>query len=277
MAPRSAKAKAKAKIEAIASEEPESDIAEDDNGSERAYGTLESVSSGDERENSPGDLGHSRPNKRARIAGTSSSTKRIIQKKNKPDIISNLPLDILYEIFGKIHVKDLFILSRTTKAFRAELLSDSKTMTTVWENALAESGTPECPGDMTIRSWVSLLYNPNCQVETTSITLPRLSLTSPPFPLPPFESETLPLHPAFGLCLFLGAYIAHIFYLCLPRPYVFRLPFRRPSRRVFLDGPTPVLLTGDLAIVSTTAATGPLCTMPLSAAVALHPGLALSS
>lgn len=55
MAPRSAKAKAKAKIEAIASEEPESDIAEDDNGSERAYGTLESVSSGDERENSPGD------------------------------------------------------------------------------------------------------------------------------------------------------------------------------------------------------------------------------
>ncbi|KZP21176.1 hypothetical protein FIBSPDRAFT_1044341 [Athelia psychrophila] len=75
--------------------------------------------------------------------------------------LTEMPIDILYEIFGHVRPHDLLRLSRTTKAMRAVLMRRSATF--VWREALADvNGLPDCPSDLTEPQWAHLLFNTYC-------------------------------------------------------------------------------------------------------------------
>ncbi|CDO73568.1 hypothetical protein BN946_scf185014.g38 [Trametes cinnabarina] len=73
----------------------------------------------------------------------------------------DMPLDILFEIFGHMHPHDLLHLARTTKALRNVLMRRSAI--TVWRNALGNvEDLPPCPPDLTEPAYANLLFEPHC-------------------------------------------------------------------------------------------------------------------
>ncbi|KAJ2990803.1 hypothetical protein NUW54_g8367 [Trametes sanguinea] len=73
----------------------------------------------------------------------------------------DMPLDILFEIFGHLHPHDLLHLARTTKALRNILMRRSAI--TIWRNALANvEDLPQCPPDLTEPAYANLLFEPHC-------------------------------------------------------------------------------------------------------------------
>ncbi|KAG2069481.1 hypothetical protein BDR04DRAFT_1055483 [Suillus decipiens] len=82
-------------------------------------------------------------------------------KKQSLEILISLPLDILFEIFGRLLPLDLLHLARTTKALRAMLMHRSSI--TVWMAARSNvKGMPACTDDMSEPAHASLAFDAHC-------------------------------------------------------------------------------------------------------------------
>ncbi|TRM67095.1 hypothetical protein BD626DRAFT_627522 [Schizophyllum amplum] len=71
-----------------------------------------------------------------------------------------MPLDILYEIFTKMHPADLLHTARTTKMLRSMLLSAS--LAWIWMESYAAQDLPPVPDDMNMLQFLSFLYDKTC-------------------------------------------------------------------------------------------------------------------
>ncbi|RDX56849.1 hypothetical protein OH76DRAFT_1395991 [Lentinus brumalis] len=72
-----------------------------------------------------------------------------------------MPLDILIEIFGFMHPRDLLNLARTSKSFRALLMSRSSHA--MWRASIeGVEGLPKCPPYMSEPEYINLLFFPHC-------------------------------------------------------------------------------------------------------------------
>ncbi|KAI0332365.1 hypothetical protein GY45DRAFT_1335658 [Cubamyces sp. BRFM 1775] len=68
-----------------------------------------------------------------------------------------MPLDVLFEIFGRMHPRDLLNLARTSKDFRSLLMS--RTTTILWRAARQQiQGLPECPPFLSEPQYANLLF-----------------------------------------------------------------------------------------------------------------------
>ncbi|KAI0312720.1 hypothetical protein OF83DRAFT_1086825 [Amylostereum chailletii] len=101
-----------------------------------------------------------RPKKRVKkddSRNTESSQPVARRKKGKLSNLPEMPLDILFDIFGHLAPGDLVRLARTTKPFRKLLLS--ATYDSMWAEAFNfVKGAPPVPKDTSPRKWAHLLY-----------------------------------------------------------------------------------------------------------------------
>ncbi|KAJ7459070.1 hypothetical protein B0H11DRAFT_178141 [Mycena galericulata] len=98
-------------------------------------------------------------------ASGSSAPKRprTMKKKGSLQKLLDISLDVLFEIFGNLQPLDVLRLSRTSKEFRDLLMRRSSI--TIWKSSLNNvPGLPPCPQWMTEPQWVSLVFDPTCQV-----------------------------------------------------------------------------------------------------------------
>ncbi|KAI0949926.1 hypothetical protein AcV7_008552 [Taiwanofungus camphoratus] len=73
----------------------------------------------------------------------------------------DMPLDILFEIFGHLHPLDVLHLARTTKALRNVLMRRSSI--TIWKYAREHvEDLPDCPADLSEPQYARLLFDPHC-------------------------------------------------------------------------------------------------------------------
>ncbi|KZV99511.1 hypothetical protein EXIGLDRAFT_831452 [Exidia glandulosa HHB12029] len=105
-------------------------------------------------------------------ARATSQVAKLGAKSGGLELMTRLPLDVLYEIFRMLHPRDLLALSRTTKAVRAVLLNRSAT--SVWLFAMdavndgdAQDGgevfrLPPCPDNLVIPQYASLVFDTFC-------------------------------------------------------------------------------------------------------------------
>ncbi|KAF5318090.1 hypothetical protein D9619_012274 [Psilocybe cf. subviscida] len=102
-----------------------------------------------------------------RKSKASSSTKQPASKKPRgmkgllKDVV-DMPLDILYEIFGHVLPTDLLNLARTSRGLRKILMNRSSA--SVWRNARANDphGLPACPSSIGEPAYASLCYAKYC-------------------------------------------------------------------------------------------------------------------
>ncbi|KAF9485605.1 hypothetical protein BDN70DRAFT_870895 [Pholiota conissans] len=72
-----------------------------------------------------------------------------------------MPLDILFEIFGHLNPLDLLQLTRTTRALRDILTGRSSI--SIWRSARSSViGLPDCPDDLTERQYAILMFVHRC-------------------------------------------------------------------------------------------------------------------
>ncbi|KAK0233702.1 hypothetical protein IW262DRAFT_102333 [Armillaria fumosa] len=77
-------------------------------------------------------------------------------------MIKNVPLDVVYEVFGHLDPLDLLQLSRTSKQLRRLLLQDSAR--SVWKTARSNvEGLPDIPADLNEAQYAQLLFGTYCQ------------------------------------------------------------------------------------------------------------------
>ncbi|EPQ54810.1 hypothetical protein GLOTRDRAFT_139298 [Gloeophyllum trabeum ATCC 11539] len=104
------------------------------------------------------------PHKRARKKAADDGQKAGKGKRKstgKLRVLLEMPLDVLYEIFGSLHPLDLLRLSWTSREFRRVLMNRSAR--TVWIRSLKSvEGMPECPEDVTEPQWARLAFYPSC-------------------------------------------------------------------------------------------------------------------
>ncbi|KAJ8520508.1 hypothetical protein ONZ45_g2691 [Pleurotus djamor] len=103
-----------------------------------------------------------KPAKRRKVAHVDGETKRVVPRgKGKLRNLPQMPLDILFEIFGFLTPLDVLRLARTTKDFRSVLMKRSaiSLWKTVFDNV---PGTPEKPEDMCEPAWANFLFTNNC-------------------------------------------------------------------------------------------------------------------
>ncbi|RDB19004.1 hypothetical protein Hypma_014301 [Hypsizygus marmoreus] len=75
--------------------------------------------------------------------------------------LTEMPLDVLFEIFGHLNPDDLLHLTRASKALRYTLLKRSSV--SIWKDARSHiEGLPECPIDLSEPLYASLLFDPYC-------------------------------------------------------------------------------------------------------------------
>jgi len=75
--------------------------------------------------------------------------------------LPNMPLDILFEIFGHLHPIDVLHLARTTKSLRHVLMRRSAA--SIWRQARAHiHELPDCPTDLSEPQYANLLFDPHC-------------------------------------------------------------------------------------------------------------------
>ncbi|KAF8881929.1 hypothetical protein CPB84DRAFT_1791318 [Gymnopilus junonius] len=80
-----------------------------------------------------------------------------------------MPLDLLFEIFGRLEPVDLLHLARTTKDLRALLMNRSAS--SIWKAARANiPGLPECPQDLSEPQYADLLFGKNCEICDRNVT-----------------------------------------------------------------------------------------------------------
>ncbi|KAJ3498537.1 hypothetical protein NLJ89_g10209 [Agrocybe chaxingu] len=79
----------------------------------------------------------------------------------RPQDISHLPNELLFEIFEKLHPLDLYHLCQTSKDLR-KLLLNGEAFSHVWKAAYENYPTlPSCPQDVSLPKWTSLLFGPD--------------------------------------------------------------------------------------------------------------------
>ncbi|KAF8960826.1 hypothetical protein BDZ97DRAFT_1832033 [Flammula alnicola] len=77
------------------------------------------------------------------------------------DGLVEMPLDVLYEIFGLLNPSDLLHLARAAKALRGVLMTRSAIF--VWKLARSNiEGPPPCPDDLNEPQYANLLFADNC-------------------------------------------------------------------------------------------------------------------
>ncbi|PPQ95754.1 hypothetical protein CVT26_015880 [Gymnopilus dilepis] len=77
-------------------------------------------------------------------------------------MMTKLPVDVLYEVFSHLHPMDVLSLSRTTKSLRSILLA--RHARGVWRSSLATvRALPPCPPDLTEAQYASLAFDNWCQ------------------------------------------------------------------------------------------------------------------
>ncbi|KAJ3507085.1 hypothetical protein NLJ89_g6501 [Agrocybe chaxingu] len=75
-------------------------------------------------------------------------------------MFDKLPMELIYEIFERLHPFDLYTMIQTTKGLRAFLLS--RKASGVWAGSFARHPSiPSCPFDLSYPMWVSLLFGPS--------------------------------------------------------------------------------------------------------------------
>lgn len=101
--------------------------------------------------------------KRAR---TIPATKPVIRKRGRRLSLSRLtdmPLDVIFEILSHLHPGDLLNVARTTKLFYRLMIRQSSV--TIWKAALRNvPGLPECPAGMTEMGFASLMFSNHCHI-----------------------------------------------------------------------------------------------------------------
>ncbi|PPQ69575.1 hypothetical protein CVT24_001375 [Panaeolus cyanescens] len=90
------------------------------------------------------------PAKKARVRGTRGVLKQIME----------MPFDILYEIFIRLEPMDLINLGRTSKDLKDLVMSNDCKL--IWTHALAATGLPPCPEDMSLPAYADLAFGKNC-------------------------------------------------------------------------------------------------------------------
>ncbi|PCH38323.1 hypothetical protein WOLCODRAFT_66907 [Wolfiporia cocos MD-104 SS10] len=74
----------------------------------------------------------------------------------------NMPTDILLEIFRHFHPRDLLSLARTTKEFRAFLMSRNSSLN-IWKASRQHiEGLPDCPEHLSEPAYANLVFFPHC-------------------------------------------------------------------------------------------------------------------
>lgn len=82
-------------------------------------------------------------------------------KPGKLAALMNLPLDVLFEVFGHLNPLDILRLARTTKEFRRVLMHRSSM--SVWKNARDNvPNMPDCPPFWTEPHYANLAFDPHC-------------------------------------------------------------------------------------------------------------------
>ncbi|KAF8965463.1 hypothetical protein BDZ97DRAFT_2074737 [Flammula alnicola] len=75
--------------------------------------------------------------------------------------LMEMPLDLLFEIFGQLDPPDLLHIARTTKALRAILMSRSSIF--IWTQARSNiEGFPDCPDDLSEPQYAILAFGRSC-------------------------------------------------------------------------------------------------------------------
>ncbi|KAF8959596.1 hypothetical protein BDZ97DRAFT_1666979 [Flammula alnicola] len=96
-------------------------------------------------------------------AETHRQVKKARGQEGSFDGLIEMPLDVLYEIFGLLNPIDVLHLARTTKALRGILMTRSAVF--VWKLARSNiEGLPLCPDDLTEPQYANLLFTDNCHV-----------------------------------------------------------------------------------------------------------------
>ncbi|KDQ06976.1 hypothetical protein BOTBODRAFT_39212 [Botryobasidium botryosum FD-172 SS1] len=76
-------------------------------------------------------------------------------------VVTDMPMEILFEIMSHLYPLDLLNLSYTTKAFRNILFRRSAA--TIWRASLAQvPGLPECPDDLNEPQYANLAFGNSC-------------------------------------------------------------------------------------------------------------------
>ncbi|KAK7037988.1 hypothetical protein R3P38DRAFT_2903806 [Favolaschia claudopus] len=101
----------------------------------------------------------------AEPAQPSEPKPKILRKKGKLRFITEVPLDVLLELFGYLLPLDILNLSRASKALRNILLSKSSLF--VWKQAFLNVSSPTpppCPVDLNLAQYTNLLWGKHCFV-----------------------------------------------------------------------------------------------------------------
>ncbi|KDQ62076.1 hypothetical protein JAAARDRAFT_170240 [Jaapia argillacea MUCL 33604] len=83
------------------------------------------------------------------------------KRQGRLQLLPEMPLDILFEIFGQLMPMDLLRLSWTSKTLRSTLMSRSAR--SVWKQVLGNvPDLPPCPSDLTEAQYALLAFYPHC-------------------------------------------------------------------------------------------------------------------
>ncbi|OCH87407.1 hypothetical protein OBBRIDRAFT_781679 [Obba rivulosa] len=107
------------------------------------------------------------PKRRKVNTARSPPKKNVLKEKGKRtcrrtlSMLPDMPLDILFEIFGHLHPLDILHLARTTKALRNVLMQRSAV--SIWKQARKQiEDLPDCPPDLSEPQYARLLFDPHC-------------------------------------------------------------------------------------------------------------------
>ncbi|KAF8965436.1 hypothetical protein BDZ97DRAFT_2074722 [Flammula alnicola] len=93
--------------------------------------------------------------------GAPPQWKRVRGKRGMLKQLVEMPLDLLFEIFGRVDPVDLLHMARTTKALRAILMSRSSI--SVWKQSRSNiERMPNCPDDLTEPQYANLAFGRSC-------------------------------------------------------------------------------------------------------------------
>ncbi|TFK81995.1 hypothetical protein K466DRAFT_557211 [Polyporus arcularius HHB13444] len=88
-----------------------------------------------------------------------------------------MPLDVLFEIFRSLHPRDLLSLARTSKDFRALLMSRSSA--SYWATSRKQiQGLPEIPEDISEPAFSNLIFCNHCHVRGHDVSYPLVPDTA---------------------------------------------------------------------------------------------------
>ncbi|KAG6906315.1 hypothetical protein DXG01_014501 [Tephrocybe rancida] len=98
--------------------------------------------------------------KRRKVAGNANSsttkTTKITRRKKDISLLLTMPLDVIFAVFLELELRDLVMLTRTSKLLRETLVA--RNALSVWKSIREEREVPEPPQDFSEPRWASLLF-----------------------------------------------------------------------------------------------------------------------